>query len=108
MPSTAKPSSRPVSKRYRPLGLSIAILATGFTYGLWPVLPLWPVLMSQIFRPASGAIGLELVGGSGIWVGVILGGLIVITCIFAWIGYPRHVRFTLIALVWVATIWQIV
>jgi hypothetical protein len=87
-------------KRYRPLGLTIALLATALGYGLIPLLPVALILWSQISRHG---VGVDFVGGAPGWAAVVLGVLTLITSVLAWIGRPYRVRAALLILVWVTS-----
>ncbi len=80
---------------YRPLGLTLAIIATAIWYGGMP-------LFSLYFLQRVGAAAEEtfIAGGVGIsiwdYMNALLGGIILIICILAWGGRPSWIRFVLI------------
>jgi hypothetical protein len=100
----ARVANPPVARRFRPLGLSIAILSTAGLYGLWPMVPL---LLWLLTRLRGHEIGSELLDNSA-WFNVVLGAATLIACVMAWVGRPSQTRRTLLALVWFATIVRLV
>lgn len=92
------------TRRYRPLGLMIAIAATGVGYGL---LPMFPLLLSLWTNLTQRLAGIDFIGGSVGWLGVSLGALTLIACVAAWIGRPRGVRLFLIGMVWIQVIFNV-
>jgi hypothetical protein len=100
----ARVANPPVTRRFRPLGLSIAILSTAGLYGLWPMVPL---LLWLLTRLRGHEIGSELLDNSA-WFNVVLGAATLIACVMAWVGRPPQTRRTLLALVWFATIVRLV
>lgn len=99
-----KPRANPPRQRFRPLGLSIAVLGTGVLYGLLPMFPLMLLLLTLLRGRSSGA---GLVGQST-WVNVGLGVVALISSIAAWIGRPGWTRWLLIVVVWLTTIYRLV
>lgn len=100
MKATRPPTKPSPAARYRPLGLSLAILATAAGYGLIPLLPVLLVLWTQL---TGREIGLEMANTPLNWLGVILGALTLVACVLAWIGWPYGIRRALLALVWLST-----
>jgi hypothetical protein len=97
----SRPStSRRPALRYRPLGLTIAILATALGYGIVPLLPIMLVIWTQL---TGRSIGADLVNSPGNWIGMALGVLTLIVSVLAWIGRPYGVRLALLVLVWITT-----
>jgi hypothetical protein len=96
-------ASEQTQARFRPLGLSIAILATALLYGIWPTLP---VLLMFWLNAQGRLIGAEIVNTLG-WVNAGLGLLTLIASVMAWIGRPRWSRWALIALVLLATVFRL-
>jgi hypothetical protein len=95
MPSIQKNKPEP---RYRPLGMIIAIIATGFLYG---IVPLVPVGMSALITLEGHHLaGADLPFSA---LDVLAGVMILVVCVMAWIGRPRWVRWVLILSVWLAT-----
>jgi hypothetical protein len=92
-------SPAPGSRRYRPLGLSVAILSAALLYG---VLPLLPVLLMVWLNAQGRLIGAEIVSWLG-WLNAGLGFLTLLASVIAWLGRPSWSRWALIALVLVAT-----
>ena len=92
-------SSAQTVKRYRPLGLSIAIGATALLYGIGPLMP---VLLLLLINAQGRSIGAELVDPLG-WINAGLGLLILAASVLAWIGRPPWARWILIALVLLGT-----
>ncbi len=90
----------PDQPRYRPLGLTIAILATALGYGVLPLLPLMLVVWTAITRRQ---IGTELINTPLNWIMMGLGAITLIACIFAWIGRPQGARLALLGCVWLTT-----
>ncbi len=76
-------------QRFRPLGLTLAILAAFLVYGFLPVLPalfvLLPRLQGHMLMPAD----------SSFWLSALAGLLVMVLCVFAWIGRPSRVRLLL-------------
>jgi hypothetical protein len=97
-PATESPA------HYRPLGLSLAILATLIGFGLMPLAPLLLLAWTAITRRQ---IGLDILGNNPItFVTMGLGGVIIIACFFAWRGRPYGVRRVLLLCVWLMTALQ--
>lgn len=92
------------TRRYRPLGLMIAIAATAVGYGL---LPMFPLLLMLWTRATQRLAGIDFIGGSVGWLGVGLGALTLIASVAAWIGRPRGVRLFLIGMVWLQVIFNV-
>jgi hypothetical protein len=92
------------SERYRPLGLTAAILSTAIGYGLLPLTSLLLVAWSALSRRG---IGVELANTPRTYVDVSLGVIVLMACVMAWIGRPRGVRMALLVLVWLSTLLQI-
>lgn len=90
----------PDHPRYRPLGLTIAILATALGYGILPLLPLLLVVWTGITRRQ---IGTDLVNTPINWIMMGLGAITLIACVFAWIGRPLGVRLAFLGCVWLTT-----
>jgi hypothetical protein len=90
-------------RRYRPLGLMIAIGATAVGYGLLPMLPLLLMAWSSL---TQRLVGIDFMGGSVGWLAVTLGAITLVACIAAWIGRPRGVRLFLIGMVWVQALFS--
>ncbi|MCC7206303.1 MAG: hypothetical protein IT323_03300 [Anaerolineae bacterium] len=99
---TARKTARstPAALRFRPLGLTLAILATALGYGLIPMLPVLLVLWTAL---TGREIGLEMANTPLNWLGVLLGVAVLVACVFAWWGRPRGVRRALLILVWLST-----
>ncbi len=87
---------------YRPLGLSIAILATAVIYGLFPLGEVY-----FLHRIEATAADTYLVSGVdvGDWniIQGIYGVCILVACVLAWWGRPRQIRFVLVLLLIVIT-----
>jgi len=102
-----KSSSKSVQskpRRYRPLGVSIAILATAALYCVLPLFPALIILLVALQRPVDiGEMAAQFMGGPLGWLSAALGILVLIVCVFAWIGRPARSRWTLIGLVWLVT-----
>ncbi len=88
------------TKRYRPFGLTIAVLATALGYGVLPLLPLGLMAWSRV---TQRNLGVDFVGGAPGWIAVILGLLTLVVSFLAWLGRPYRVRAALILLVWLTT-----
>jgi hypothetical protein len=93
-----KSSARTV-KHYRPLGLSIAIVATAILYGIFPLMP---VVFLLLINTQGRTIGAELVDSLAL-LNAALGLLILAASVLAWLGRPQWARWILIALVVLAT-----
>src|SRR5215475_4481114 len=90
---------------YRPLGLSIAILASALFYGIFPSLPLLLWVWIKITRP--GYIGVDFIGGGLGQLSIAMGLLTLVACIPAWLGRPPLIRWGLIILIWLQTALQL-
>jgi hypothetical protein len=97
-------SSVPGDRRYRPLGLSVAILAAALLYGVYPLLP---VLLMIWLNLQGRTIGAEIVSWLG-WLNAALGLLTLLASALAWVGRPAWSRWALIALVLLATVLRLV
>ncbi|HVO44498.1 MAG TPA: hypothetical protein VMT34_17855 [Aggregatilineales bacterium] len=89
-----------VPVRFRPLGLSLAILASGVMYGIFPLIPLILVIIAVIRKP-SFTFDLSLIGGTLGAINMLLGVITLVTCVPAWIGRPNYSRWALIVMVWI-------
>jgi hypothetical protein len=80
----------------RPLGLTIAIVATAIWYGLLPLLMLY--FMRRVGATAEEAF---VPGGIDIstwdWLEGLFGGIMLLFCLLAWLGRPAWSRFLLMA-----------
>jgi hypothetical protein len=94
MKSTAQPE-----KRYRPLGLSVAIVATAVLYGIGPLMP---ILLLLWVNTEGHSMGAQLIDSLA-WINVGLSLLILVASVLAWIGRPYWARWLLIGLVLLAT-----
>ncbi|MCS6872061.1 MAG: hypothetical protein NZ571_11450 [Anaerolineae bacterium] len=92
------------TRRYRPLGLMIAIAATAVGYGLLPMFPLILTMWTSLTRRLEG---IDFIGGSIGWLGVSLGAITLIASVAAWIGKPRGVRLFLIGMVWIQVVFNV-
>lgn len=101
--STQAPDKR--KRRYRPLGLTIAIISTALMYGFYPLAPLLLVFWLQI--QGHSGIGVDLIPDTGGRILIGLGVLNLIASVAAWKGRPSGVRLILIVLVWLTTGLQI-
>src|SRR5438270_11125990 len=92
--------------RKRPLGLLIAIIATALVYGIGPLV--YPILfVAFVVRkggPPSGVDASNLAIAQSVVVGVV----VLLLCLSAWIGRPRWGRLALIGVVWAVTIFQLI
>jgi len=81
----------------RPLGLTIAILATAALYGIVPLLEVY--FLRRVNMAAGDAF---LLGGVDIsawtWLEAAFGGIVLVTCMLTWWGHPRQIRYVLIVL----------
>ncbi len=102
--SKRKTRQRPTHRRYRPLGLSIAILATAGLYGIWPLIP---VLMLVWINARGHSFGGEFQSPLA-WSNAVLGFITLVASVIAWIGRPPWSRWVLIALVILATVLRLV
>jgi len=97
-------------RRYRPLGLSIAILMTVVVYGLYPLIWLWPSIWSAIRSQTTGRYVdpmFDFVGGTWGQLSIFTGVCILIAAVFAWRGRTRGARFGFLGFVWLATAFQL-
>jgi hypothetical protein len=93
------------NRRYRPLGLTIAILATMGLYGIWPMLP--ALLLIWVTVRGHQNVGGDIIDTVG-WVNTALGFITVVACVMAWVGRPRWSRWLMIVLVLLATVFRLV
>jgi len=96
-------------KGYRPLGLTIAILAAAITYGLGPLTFPISIVIVQIRKNdiLSLMSGLNAnIPGWPLDVGVSL--VVFASCVLAWRGRPAWGRWALIAVVWIAAAEQVI
>jgi hypothetical protein len=87
------------TRRFRPLGISIAILTTTIMYGLYPLIYIYPAVWSLFTRRNAG---IDFIGGTWGLLGVVIAGFVIVASIAAWIGRPAGVRMIYILMVWVA------
>lgn len=103
MKSSTKPAKKAV-RRYRPLGVSIAILATAALYCILPIFPALLIGIVALRRPGDiSDLAGQFLGGPLGWISAVLGLITLLVCVFAWLGRPARSRWTLIGLVWLAT-----
>jgi hypothetical protein len=100
----AKAVSAAQTRRFRPLGLSIAILSTVGLYGLWPMVPLFLLILTQL---RGHEINSEMVDNTG-WFNIGLGAVTLLACVAAWVGRPPQTRRVMLVLVWLETIARLV
>ena len=95
-------SSAHTERVVRPLGLSIAILATAILYGVAPLLEVY-----FVHRLSMTAEESFVLGGADIsqwaWIEGAVGGVILALCALAWWGRPAWIRHVLVAVVLAAT-----
>jgi hypothetical protein len=106
--NTMKRSGKPMNvgnRRHRPLGLTIAILATMGLYGIWPMLP--ALLLIWVDARGHRNVGGEIINTLG-WVNTALGFITIVACVMAWVGRPRWSRWLMIVLVLLATAFRLV
>jgi hypothetical protein len=89
--------------RYRPFGLSIAILLTVFIFGLAPIMPVI-FIVSAFVRKHGWEFDPNFVGGTVGVAHIVLGFATLIVCLLAWIGRPVYIRWTFIFLTWIGAI----
>src|SRR5260221_11517449 len=82
-------------KRSRPLGLALIIVGLGLLFGFLPI----------SFSLFGGAIRINGGLDSSIWLNFILGVLMIIGSVAAWIGRPPWTRWLLIIAFWLTTIY---
>jgi hypothetical protein len=103
MKSSTK-TAKKADRRYRPLGVSIAILATAALYCILPIFPVLLLVIVVLRRPGDlSDLAGQFLGGPLGWISALIGIITLIVCVFAWIGRPSRSRWTLIGLVWLAT-----
>ena len=102
----ARQSKEVREPRKRPLGLLIAVIATALVYGVGPLI--YPILfIAFVVRkggPPSGVDSSNLAVVQSVVVGVV----VLLLCLSAWMGRPRWGRLALIGVVWAVTIFQLV
>ncbi|HML22617.1 MAG TPA: hypothetical protein PKD09_13275 [Aggregatilinea sp.] len=86
----------------RPLGLSIALLATAILYGIAPLLEVY-----FVHRLSMTAEESFVLGGADVsqwaWIEAGVGGVILALCILAWWGRPAWIRYVLITVILIVT-----
>ncbi|NDJ76407.1 MAG: hypothetical protein GYB65_09120 [Chloroflexi bacterium] len=91
---------------YRPLGVTLALVATGVLYG---ILPLLEVYLLQELEATAGEAYIQ--GGVSISTWKVLqalyGGVVLMICIWAWWGRPPWVRFVLIGAILLPTLFNL-
>lgn len=92
-------------RRYRPLGISIAILSAMIMYALYPLIYAYPAIWSRFTNRDAG---IDFIGGTWGYVALIVAVFVVAASIAAWIGRPVGVRMIYIFLVWTAAAVQFV
>lgn len=100
----SRESSADAGRRYRPLGLVLAIFAAFLIYGLGPLIPLFLRLLINL---RGGTMGLDL-NGIVDWEAIAFAAAIFVLCFLAWLGRPRWSRWGLIVVVWLATVVQFI
>jgi hypothetical protein len=93
------------STRYRPLGLLIAILATGVIYGIGPLIQPLMVFVINLRGGKVGDVNIDLLHTMD-WLNAAIGLIVIAVCIMAWRGRPAWSRWVLITIVWIATLAQ--
>lgn len=79
---------------YRPLGLTIAIFAGVVLFGLWPVTKLYVAWrLNAGFEDDGVIMGGSIPFDTLMIVTGIMGGVVIVTALFAWLGRPRQIRF---------------
>ena len=101
MPTAQKNNTKP-ERRYRPLGMIIAILATAVIYGLFPLIPVALTLIVRL--EGHNMSGADLPFNN---LDIVSGIAILFICVLAWIGRTPWIRWVLILSVWLATAYQI-
>jgi hypothetical protein len=97
-------SSRPsrAERIHRPLGITLAIVATALLYGVLPILETY--FMHRLDMTTSEAfIQGEVDIGTWKWVQAIYGGVMLVICGLAWWGRPPWIRFVLMGAILLAT-----
>lgn len=80
----------------RPPGVTLALLAVGVLYGLRPLLE------AALYRRLEVTTHEALIPGGvkvSVWSGIegIFGGVMLVLCLLAWLGWPARIRWVLIA-----------
>jgi hypothetical protein len=108
---TAQQAKARSARRFRPLGLSIAILAAAGLYGLLPLLPailvLLAVLRGRVFSDPAILSGTDF-NDPITWINTILSLGTLVACVLAWRGRPVGSRRILLVLVWLGTILRLI
>jgi hypothetical protein len=86
-------------KKFRPLGLSIAILSAAVLYGIVPLLPL---ILVAIVATSGHDLSADVLT-STVWIDTTLAILTLITALLAWLGRPYQSRWFLLIIVWLST-----
>src|SRR5689334_6654456 len=100
MPTAQKNNIKP-ERRYRPLGMIIAILATAVIYGLFPLVPV--VMAGVVTLEGHNMAGADLPYNT---LDIAASIVILLICVLAWIGRTPWIRWILILSVWLATAYQ--
>ena len=75
-----------MKRRFRPLGLSLAILAVFLTLGFFPLIP---ALFVVLLKAEGHTID---PGESAFWLPSLVGIVVLVLSVFAWIGRPPRAR----------------
>lgn len=99
-------------RRFRPLGLSIAILAAAGLYGFVPLIPALLVLLATLRRGRQLNDPAILSGADFndpmTWINTILSVATLVACVLAWRGRPVGSRRLLLVLVWLGTVLRLI
>ncbi len=96
-------ASHPHARPPRPLGLTVALVATAILYGVLPLLEVY-----FLWRLNMAASEAYILGGVDItvwnWIEGGLGVVMLAVCVLAWWGRPARIRWVLMALLVVITV----
>lgn len=98
-------------RRFRPLGLSIAILSAAGLYGLIPLIPallvLLAILRGRVFSDPAILSGTDF-SDPVTWINTVLSVGTLVACVLAWRGRPVGSRRILLVLVWLGTVMRLI
>lgn len=102
VPPPDRPGAAP-ARAHRPLGLSLALLATAILYGLTPLFEVYFIRRLSMTTQESFLLGGVEVS-AWVWVQAGVGALILLLCALAWWGRPPWIRHALVAVIALVTL----
>jgi hypothetical protein len=109
--NVARQTEASSGRRFRPLGLSIAILAAAGLYGFLPLIPAMLVLLAIIrgyaLKDPAILSGTDF-NDPMTWINTVLSLATLVACVLAWRGRPVGSRRFLLVLVWLGTVLRLI